>query len=193
MTGDEPRLAVLIMAAGESRRFGSCKLLADIDGKPMLQHSIELAQSTDASLIRIVTGRWHQEIKQAQTSGVIDDIDLIYNSDWQQGLGSSIATGVSQIASGCDEVLVLLADQVSVSSEDIERLRLRDDKNQIVCASFSQTLGPPAIFPAQFFPELEKLSGDKGAKALLAELTAIDCQVDVPNAAFDIDSPSDLT
>ena len=193
MTGDEPRLAVLIMAAGESRRFGSCKLLADIDGKPMLQHSIELAQSTDASLIRIVTGRWHQEIKQAQTSGVIDDIDLIYNSDWQQGLGSSIATGVSQIASRCDEVLVLLADQVSVSSEDIERLRLRDDKNQIVCASYSQTLGPPAIFPAQFFPELEKLSGDKGAKALLAELTAIDCQVDVPNAAFDIDSPSDLT
>ena len=193
MTGDEPRLAVLIMAAGESRRFRSCKLLADIDGKPMLQHSIELAHSTDASLIRIVTGRWHQEIKQAQTSGVIDDIDLIYNSDWQQGLGSSIATGVSQIASRCDEVLVLLADQVSVSSEDIERLRLRDDKNQIVCASYSQTLGPPAIFPAQFFPELEKLSGDKGAKALLAELTAIDCQVDVPNAAFDIDSPSDLT
>ena len=193
MTGDEPRLAVLIMAAGESRRFGSCKLLADIDGKPMLQHSIELAHSTDASLIRIVTGRWHQEIKQAQTSGVIDDIDLIYNSGWQQGLGSSIATGVSQIASRCDEVLVLLADQVSVSSEDIERLRLRDDKNQIVCASYSQTLGPPAIFPAQFFPELEKLSGDKGAKALLAELTAIDCQVDVPNAAFDIDSPSDLT
>ena len=193
MTGDEPRLAVLIMAAGESRRFGSCKLLADIDGKPMLQHSIELAQSTDASLIRIVTGRWHQEIKQAQTSGVIDDIDLIYNSDWQQGLGSSIATGVSQIASRCDEVLVLLADQVSVSSEDIERLRLRDDKNQIVCASYSQTLGPPAIFPAQFFPELEKLSGDKGAKALLTELTVTDCQVDIPNAAFDIDFQSDLT
>ena len=43
MTGDEPRLAVLIMAAGESRRFGSCKLLADIDGKPMLQRSMELA------------------------------------------------------------------------------------------------------------------------------------------------------
>ena len=193
MTGDEPRLAVLIMAAGESRRFGSCKLLADIDGKPMLQHSIELAQSTDASLIRIVTGRWHQEIKQAQTSGVIDDIGLIYNSDWQQGLGGSIATGVSQIASRCDEVLVLLADQVRVSSEDLERLTLRDDRNQIACASYSQTLGPPAIFPAQFFPELEKLSGDKGAKALLAELTAIDCQVDVPNAAFDIDSPSDLT
>lgn len=193
MTGDEPRLAVLIMAAGESRRFGSCKLLADIDGKPMLQHSIELAQSTDASLIRIVTGRWHQEIEQAQTSGLIDALDLIYNPDWQQGLGSSIATGVSQIASLCDEVLVLLADQVSVSGEDIERLRLRDDKNQIACARYSQTLGPPAIFPAQFFPELEKLSGDKGAKAMLAELTAIDCQIDIPNAAFDIDFQSDLT
>ena len=193
MRGDESRLAVLIMAAGESRRFGSCKLLADIDGKPMLQHSIELAQSTNAALIRVVTGRWHQEIKQAQTSGVIDGIGLIYNSDWQQGLGTSIATGVSQIASLCDEVLVLLADQVSISGEDIERLRLRDDKNQIACASYSQTLGPPAIFPAQFFPELEKLSGDTGAKALLAEQTAIDCQVDIPNAAFDIDFQSDLT
>ena len=193
MTGDEPRLAVLIMAAGESRRFGSCKLLADIDGKPMLQHSIELAQSTDASLIRIVTGRWHQEINQAQRSGLIDDIDLIYNPDWQQGLGSSIAIGVSQIASLCDEALVLLADQVKVSGEDLKRLRLRDDKNQIACASYSKTLGPPAIFPAQFFPELQKLSGDKGAKQLLSELTCTDCQIDIPRAAFDIDFPADLT
>ena len=167
MTGKGSRLAVLIMAAGESRRFGSCKLLADIDGKPMLQRSIELAQSTDASLIRIVTGRWHQEIKQAQTSGLIDDIELIYNPDWQQGLGNSIATGVSQIASLCDEALLLLADQVRVSGEDLKRLTLRDDRNQIACASYSKTLGPPAIFPAQFFPKLEKLSGDKGAKALL--------------------------
>ena len=193
MTGDEPRLAVVIMAAGESRRFGSCKLLADIDGKPMLQHSIELAQSTDASLIQIVTGRWHQEIKQAQTSGLIDDIDLIYNSGWQQGLGSSIATGISQIASLCDEALVLLADQIRVSGEDLKRLTIRDDRNQIACASYSKTLGPPAIFPAQFFPELQKLSGDKVAKALLTELTATHCQIDIPNAAFDIDFQSDLT
>jgi len=193
MTGKGSCLAVLIMAAGESRRFGSCKLLADIDGKPMLQHSIELAQSTDASLIRIVTGRWHQEIKQAQTSGLIDNIDLIYNPDWQQGLGSSIATGVSQIASLCDEALILLADQVRLSSEDLKRLTRRKDKSQIACASYSKTLGPPAIFPARFFSELQKLYGDKGAKALLAELTAVDCQVDIPNAAFDIDFQSDLT
>ncbi|MAV72820.1 MAG: hypothetical protein CBB81_00520 [Cellvibrionales bacterium TMED21] len=193
MTGDEPRLAVLIMAAGESRRFGSCKLLANIDGKPMLQRSIELAQSTDASLIRVVTGRWHQEVKQAQTSGLIDDIDLIYNSDWQQGLGNSIATGISQVASLCDEALVLLADQVRVSGEDLKRLTLRDDKNQLACASYSKTLGPPAIFPAQFFPELEKLSGDKGAKALLAELTATHCQIDIPSASLDVDVLSDLT
>ena len=193
MTGDEPRLAVLIMAAGESRRFGSCKLLANIDGKPMLQRSIELAQSTDASLIRVVTGRWHQEVKQAQTSGLIDDIDLIYNSNWQPGLGNSIATGISQVASLCDEALVLLADQVRVSGEDLKRLTLRDDKNQIACASYSKTLGPPAIFPAQFFPELEKLSGDKGAKALLAELTATHCQIDIPSASLDVDVLSDLT
>lgn len=193
MTGEESRLAVLIMAAGESRRFGSCKLLANIDGKPMLQRSIELAQSTDASLIRVVTGRWHQEVKQAQTSGLIDDIDLIYNCDWQQGLGNSIATGISQVASLCDEALVLLADQVRVSGEDLKRLTLRDDKNQIACASYSKTLGPPAIFPAQFFPELEKLSGDKGAKALLAELTATHCQIDIPSASLDVDVLSDLT
>ena len=193
MTGEGSRLAVLIMAAGESRRFGSCKLLADIDGKPMLQRSIELAQSTDASLIRIVTGRWHQEIEQAQTSGLIDNIDLIYNPDWQQGLGSSIATGISQVASLCDEALVLLADQVRVSGEDLKRLTIRDDRNQIACASYSKTLGPPAIFPAQFFPELEELSGNKGAKALLAELTVVDCQVDIPSAAFDVDVLSDLT
>ena len=193
MTGKGSRLAVLIMAAGESRRFGSCKLLADIDGKPMLQHSIELAQSTDASYIRIVTGRWHPEIKQAQTSGLIDDIDLIYNPDWPQGLGSSIATGVSQIASLCDEALILLADQVRVSGEDLLRLTLRDDRNQIACASYCKTLGPPAIFPAQFFSELQKLSGDKGAKKLLSELTCTDCQIDIPRAAFDIDFPADLT
>ena len=86
MTGNETRLAVLILAAGESRRFGSCKLLAAVNGKPMLQHSIELALSTDASLIRVVTGRWHEDIKQAQAAGDIDDIEVIYNPDWRQGL-----------------------------------------------------------------------------------------------------------
>ena len=87
----------------------------------------------------------------------------------------------------------MLADQVRVSGEDLKRLTLRDDKNQIACASYSKTLGPPAIFPAQFFPELEKLSGDKGAKALLAELTATHCQIDIPSASLDVDVLSDLT
>ena len=193
MTGDGPRLAVLIMAAGESRRFGSCKLLADVDGKPMLQHSIELAQSTDAALIRLVTGCWHEEIKQAQAAGDIDDIDLTYNPDWQQGLGSSIAAGIATIASLCDEVLILLADQVRVSSEDLKQLRHRSNRKDIACARYSDTLGPPAIFPAKFFTALQKLSGNTGAKALLAELTSTNYQIDIPSAAFDIDRPSDLT
>ncbi|MCH1553580.1 MAG: NTP transferase domain-containing protein, partial [Luminiphilus sp.] len=82
---------------------------------------------------------------------------------------------------------------VRVSNADLERLTRRDDKNQIACASYSKTLGPPAIFPAQFFPELQKLSGNKGAKALLAELTATNYRVDIPSAAFDIDFQSDLS
>ena len=87
----------------------------------------------------------------------------------------------------------MLADQVRLSSEDLKRLTRRKDKSQITCASYSKTLGPPAIFPAQFFPKLEKLAGGKGAKAMLAELTAIECQINIPNAAFDIDFQSDLT
>jgi len=190
--GDEPRLAVLILAAGESRRFGSCKLLADIDGKPMLQHSIELAQSTDAGFIRVVTGCWHQEIKQAQAAGNITATEVIYNANWRQGLGSSIAAGIAQIASRCDEALLLLADQPRVSSEDLEKLTHRPSKQKIACARYSNTLGPPAIFPAQYFPDLQKLSGDKGAKALLSASTTADCQIDIASAAFDIDRPTDL-
>ena len=96
-----------------------------------------------------------------------------------------------QIASLCDEALVLLADQVRVSGEDLKRLTLRDDKTRSPAQAIVRPSAHQPFSRLNFFQNF-KNPGDKGAKALLAD-DYKHCQIDIPNAAFDIDFQSDLT
>ncbi|MCT7654536.1 nucleotidyltransferase family protein [Oceanimonas sp. NS1] len=119
-----PRIATLIMAAGGSTRFGGCKLLASVNGMPLLRRSINTARQVTPGHVFTVTGAWHNEVEQASTDESWEPSSFIYHRDWARGLGSSIAAGVRHLVAGrtgYDAILVMLADQVDLTPPTLRR------------------------------------------------------------------------
>ena len=181
------KIAGLVLAAGAASRFGSPKQLADIDGKPMLQHCIDQANKVLPDMIYTVLGNQHRNI-----AANITGTQLILNPDWQEGIAKSIATGVTYLRADYDAILVLLADQPRVKSLHLQQLISLFDGHRPVCSYYQQSVGVPAIFPKVNFDTLSKLSGDKGAKALLLGMADDMVRLPLPEASFDIDRPEDL-
>ena len=178
----------LILAAGSSSRFGNCKLLADWQGAPLLDRILDAASRLPLNRVAMVTGAYHRDIAAHLSDSAVE---LCYCATWHTGMGSSLAYGVSQLSPE-NAVLVLLGDQPLIDNDDLQQLLTtwKANPHKVTCAAFAGTRGVPAIFPATAKPWLLQLSGDRGAKGLLNgnDVTA----VPMPNAAFDVDTRSDL-
>ena len=190
-------IAALIMAAGQSSRFNGCKLLARLNNESMLQLAINKISALGIDNIFIITGAWHDDILQAQKKGEITGGKILHNSDWAEGLGCSIAYGVSAIADKYDAILITLADQVAITTAHLSQLLVEHNtrphnKEAIVCATYQGKRGVPAIFPKNCFAHLMTLSGDQGAKKLLSMSSFCLIECDIPLAAVDIDTQQEF-
>lgn len=183
----------VILAAGAATRFGSCKLLADYLGQPLLAHALDAVQTVMPEKIVVVTGASHAPLNDYCSGLNMNRLQVAYCEDWQAGMGHSLAYGVSQLPND-KPVLILLGDQPQVGAADLLRLYRfwKASPTQIVCASFANTLGVPAIFPAEFKPHLGACAGDRGAKQLLFKYAQQVLAVPTPSAEFDVDTPADL-
>lgn len=186
------KLAIMILAAGQSQRFNGCKLLAQMSsGDSLLSHSIVNATTTEVGDVYVVTGRWHDDIEHAQRQALVPPCKLLYCSEWSLGIGHSIAFGVGCLADDYDAILVTLADQVALTSETFKLLVSEYDGSQIVCAQYAGQCGVPALFPKRYFSELMSLSGDSGAKKILHTVDAVKA-IQIKSAEVDIDTKADL-
>ena len=188
----EPRLGIVILAAGEARRFGACKQLALFHTKPLLQHVIDAALPLRPTRIVVMTGKYHEAIAAANDEGVVTGAELIYNPDWSSGMSSSIRFGCELLYDDCDQLLVLLADQVLVSTSELETLIAQAVDGSSACAGFSGTVGPPAVFSRAWYPDLLTLNAENGAKKLLTDPAKQVTIVPMKSAGWDIDSKDDL-
>lgn len=180
------------MAAGQGRRFGGSKLLADVGGKPMLEHAIQLGQSLRPDRLQVITGAWHEDILEANMLGRISNARFVKNENWSSGLGDSIALAVKVLPEGIDSLLILLADQIAITQDDISRLIQAKGGQHIVCSAYAGRRGVPAVFDRTTFESLADLSGDQGAKALLYDPKFNLTEVALPAAEYDIDTPEAL-
>ena len=188
----EPRLGIIILAAGEARRFGACKQLALFHTKPLLQHVIDAALPLRPTRMMVMTGKYHEAIAAAHDEGVVTGAELIHNPDWSSGMSSSIRLGCELLSDDCDQLLVLLADQVLVSSSELETLIAQAVDGGSACAGFSGTVGPPAVFSRALYPDLLTLNAENGAKKLLTDPAKQVTVVPMKSAGWDIDSKDDL-
>ncbi len=120
---------------------------------------------------------------------------VAFNPDHAQGMASSIRAGLAQAPFDARGALIALADQVAVTADDLRQLvsRWEQQPDRIVAALYDDTIGVPAIFPADLFRELAELQGDRGARVLLSRYPERVIGVPMPSAAQDIDTPGDLS
>lgn len=193
MKNKRMNVAVMIMAAGESKRFGSCKQLSQIsDQHSLLSHAVEQAKNAQIGPVYVVTGRWHNEIERAQQDGKLKTAPLLYCSNWAEGLGSTIAYASAILAPKYDALLITLADQIALSSDDYVQLVNSTTTEHIVCSHYAGKRGVPAVFPACYFPLLSQLNGEHGARHILRNEQLPIQEVNLPHAKYDIDTPSAL-
>jgi len=187
------QIATLILAAGASRRFDGCKLLAPLDnGMCLLEHTLALAQSVTTGPVHIVSGAWDADIRSLFAAIPETTANVLFNPQWAQGLGCSLAFAVHALADRYDAVLVLLADQIALRPDDLTALLEPFNGEVIICAEYAGQRGVPAIFPKRYFAQLKQLQGDQGAKSLLNNPDQPVVTVALENAAIDIDTRTDL-
>jgi molybdenum cofactor cytidylyltransferase len=181
----------VLLAAGASTRFGSPKQLVRVAGRPLLHAAVTRASEVTGNALIVVLGAGAAELAPLlrHSPG-----SLVINHEWREGLASSIRAGVARLPPACTGVLLLLADQAAVTTDDLKRLAgtWRKQPQCVAVALYAGTMGVPAIFPRNMFRELAELRGDVGARALLRRNADRLVRVPMPSAAIDIDTPEDL-
>lgn len=188
---NQKKCCIAVLAAGASSRFGSPKQLSKKANTTLIDASIALAKHTTEPFF-VVLGAYHLQITK-HLATTHPDARIIINQNWEQGMASSIHAALDYVQNTYQGLMFIAADQNKLTSNDLRLLLARwyDSPNSIVAAQYEQTRGIPAIFPQCTFSELVTLKGDKGAKSVIMQ-SKKSIAVALPNAAFDIDIPSDI-
>ena len=186
------KIGAVILAAGESSRFGRPKQLVQFRGKSLVRRVVDAAKDANCSAIVVVLGSKREQIERElkETDAIVAE-----NRDWRRGIGSSIRVGVESAvkqAPDIEAIVLLTCDQPFVKTDTIERLiaMRKKTKKAIVASSYSQTLGVPALFDRSCFQELLALDDETGAKTIIlsnrervAELLFSEGKIDIDTAA----------
>ncbi|GLQ07081.1 NTP transferase domain-containing protein [Sneathiella chinensis] len=196
-TGGQPlKIAGLILAAGQSRRMGpENKLLALIDGKPMIRHVTEqvLAARVDKTLL--VCGHEAEAIRKSVWDLGVDCAD---NPDYADGLSTSLKTGFQKLAGDHDGILVCLGDMPLVSADILNRLIDAfnpDEGRAIIVPTIKGKRGNPVLISSQLQNQISEITGDIGAKQLILnnEDVVHSVEIDSDGIFIDIDTPDMLS
>ncbi len=194
-----PRIAALVLAAGQSRRMGPTnKLLAEVAGKPMVVRAVEAALASQADSVIVVTGHERGRI-EAALAGLA--VRFVHNPDYAQGLSTSLHRGLAALPAGSDGVVVALGDMPRVAPAAIDRLIAAFDplEGRAICVpTWNGKRGNPVLFASRFLAEMQEIAGDTGARHLIGEYPDLVAEVamDETDAGqgvlLDIDTPEAL-
>lgn len=182
------------MAAGASRRLGKPKQLLDHGGLPLLSHTALAALSTGIRPVIVVLGA---EAEAIRPSVEREEMTTLVNPDWQEGMASSLRTGLQHLMDEypqVDTAILMVCDQPYVSADILlELLQCRQQTGLPAAAcSYAGRMGTPALFDRSLFGELLRLTGDTGARKWLSEHPESVATLPFRRGELDIDTPEDI-
>src|SRR3954454_10444844 len=187
-----PRISAQILAAGQSRRMGALnKMIAEVDGKPMVAHVLDAVTASQAGPVVVVTGHDPDAVRAALAD---HEIRFAHNPLYAEGLSTSLRAGIAALPSDIDGVLVCLGDMPRVGPETLNRLiaAFNPVEGRAICVpTVNGKRGNPVLWDRRFFPEMQDLAGDVGARHLIGAHADVVCEVamDEPGVLLDIDTP----
>ena len=186
-------IAAVVLAAGASHRFGAeNKLLAMIDGKPMLTHVLDRVAALSLSRKIVVVSR-----DAGDVASLIDTrlFDIVENSNAADGMGSSVSAGINECGD-VDGAMLTLGDMPFVQHatylELLATFHEHSDKT-VVAPVYKGRRGHPVLFRRQHFAALKALDDDTGAKHIIAANASTFLAVPTEDAGIlqDVDLPVD--
>jgi molybdenum cofactor cytidylyltransferase len=178
----------LLLAAGQSRRFGANKLLHPLaDGTPMVLACLRTLQAAVADVIAVVDDR------QAEVATLLaaEGVRVVENTHARQGLGTSIARGVAASAAA-DGWIIALGDMPWIPLPVIRAVvRGLEQGADIIAPVYRERRGHPVGFAARYAAALTQLQGDEGARRIIQANSAALTLVEVQDAGVvaDMDTP----
>ncbi len=188
-------VSAVVLAAGASRRMDpENKLLSEIDGTALVRLSVQAAVDSAVAEVIVVTGFEAKKIRAA-VAGL--DVRFVHNPDYREGLSTSLGAGIGAVAAGHSGAVVLLGDMPRVTAGVIDALiqRFHAEGASAICRpTFDGRPGNPVLWPRAFFPEIQEIKGDTGARSLLKTYSGrvSEVEVGVTGIHLDIDTPEDL-
>ena len=188
-------VAAVILAAGRSTRMGGPnKLLAELNGKPLVRIVAEQALASKAQGVVVVTGHQADQVERA-LQGL--NVTFVRNPDFAEGLASSVKAGIAAVPQSADGAVICLGDMPLISAHLIGRLieTFAPDRGNLIAVPVSDgRRGNPVLWSRRFFNELMTLDGDIGARHLIAKHSEAVAEVPVEGleAFLDIDTPQAL-
>jgi molybdenum cofactor cytidylyltransferase len=186
------RVAAVVLAAGESRRFGSPKQLLPWKATTLLEHVVDTALASSLGDVIVVLGHLGEKIRD-----LLKDrpIRLVINHDWDKGLSTSVSAGLRALPASYDACLFLLGDQPNVTTEMINTIlsTYRRTLAPIVAPAYRGQRGNPVLFSRSLFPELLSMEGDQGGREVILrhrdEMETV--EVEEEDVFLDIDTVAD--
>ncbi|MDP9235523.1 MAG: nucleotidyltransferase family protein [Actinomycetota bacterium] len=161
-------IAAVVLAAGTSSRLGRPKQLLELDGKPLLQHVIDLAA---ASFDEVVVVLGHEADAIEAALALPSNSRVARNPDYRQGMSTSLRVGIGDLDDGVQAAAIFLGDQPRMPAELVAAVlsTWRSAGSPVARPRFAGTPGHPVIVRRDLWKKWMELTGDAGARDLLRE------------------------
>ena len=188
------RIAGVVLAAGTSSRMGRNKLVEQVAGKALVRHAVDAALEAGLDPVIVVTGHEAGRVRAALADA---DVCFVHNDAFPDGLSRSLRAGIAAVPPDRNGAMVLLGDMPDVTSGLVRQLTAVFDPARgraIIVANAQGERGHPVLWARQYFPQMESLKGDVGAKALLVANSGQVFDVAAADEApiTDLDTPAAL-
>jgi molybdenum cofactor cytidylyltransferase len=181
----------VVLAAGRGTRFGATKQLAVVDGLPLVAHAVRAAHAAGIGRVLVVVGHDAEAVIAGARRG--GEVVEVLNPDHDGGQSTSLRAGLEATsAEGASVVVVLLADQPGVEPAAIRAVAgAVEGEVEAARARYEDGPGHPVALARSVWRRAAAVTGDRGARDLLADLALV--EVEVPGRVpVDVDAPGDL-
>jgi molybdenum cofactor cytidylyltransferase len=159
------RIGGLVLAAGAGRRFGGTKQLAEVNGRPLVEHAVAAIAMREPRVV--VLGHAADEIRAAADLG---DAKVVVCDDWAEGQAASLRCGVAALGD-VDAAVIVLGDQPGITWEAVEAIvGAARPGDEAVRATYARTPGHPVLVGRAVLARAAQLGGDVGFRDVLGEV-----------------------